>query len=375
MKKTLALILCLAMLFTALSVNVFAETKPSVEVITHSASAKNEVDFAIKLANFTSLKGFDLVIEADAGVTFTGVSALNTKNPLNVNENYTIKDNVLHIVELTTIDTGDIITVTATLNSTASDHTITVTACELAKNGDALYIADTEYTFKKEGTITSYVAPKTPEVVTEYKTPDEGYFIPYGSAYKGDASNPDYVPKEQDGTFKISGDTTVTQFKIPADGFGTYGVSDSLKENAKQFGNYVETVVSNKDYGSIVIAGDWEIFRDWYLSNKGYSDADLVKILYNRYLEKKGQNDTRDYIPFGLTIGEKTYVIKVFNVKQYNYLWKNADSLEAATSLEYGVRVKGLQSGSDYATIAYYADKNDASNAVFAKEIRTVSHN
>ena len=40
MKKTLALLLCLAILFTALSVNVFADVTPTVEIVTHEASVE-----------------------------------------------------------------------------------------------------------------------------------------------------------------------------------------------------------------------------------------------------------------------------------------------------------------------------------------------
>ena len=368
MKKTLALLLCLAMLFTALSVNVFAETpeNPSVEIVTHSASADGTTDFAIKLSGFTSLKGIDMTVTATDDIELKSASALNTKEKLDLGVNYTITDKkTLHIVELTEdFDATTIITVKADVKG---DATIAVKA-DLAKSGKLLY----DKIDVTDATITAKVEPTTQESVTT-KTVEQptsaDYFIPYGAVYTVvDEKTYKYAPKAENGTFSDTNGAKVTTFKVPQDGFGTYGVSDSLTENAKQFGNYVKEVVTDKNYGSVVITGDWEIFRDWYLSNKGYSDADLVKILYNKYIEKKNSGDTRNFIPFGVTINGTQYIIKVFNVKQYNYLWRNG------TSLEYGVRVKGLVPGSDYATVAYYADE-DGSNAEFAKEIRTIKHN
>ena len=363
MKKTLALFLCLAMLFTALSVNVFAETTedPSVTIVAHSASAGEKTDFAIKLSGFNSLRGIDMTVTATGNIELESASALNTKK-LASGENYTISDDgkTLHIVELTEdFDADTIITVKANVNGNA---TIGVTA-ELAKSGEVLY----DEIKVTDATITAKIEPTTTDSTgATVKQPNNtDYFIPYGAVYTVVGKTYKYAQKDENGDFSDTTGAKVTTFKVPQDGFGTYGVSDSLTENAKQFGNYVKEVVTDKNYGSVVITGDWEIFRDWYLSNKGYSDADLVKILYNRYLEKK--DDTRNFIPFGVTIDGTQYIIKVFNVKQYNYLWKNG------TSLEYGVRVKGLQSGSDYATIAYYAEEN-GSNAVFAKEIKTVKH-
>ena len=375
MKKTLALLLCLAMLFTALSVNVFAETteNPSVTIVAHSASADTSDDsitnFAIKLEGFNSLKGIDMTVTTTDGIDLLSASALNFSDyndniiEIEKDTDYTISSDkhTLHIVGLQKEATGDIITVRAKVTG---DATIDVTA-KLAKSGKLLY----DKINVTDATITAKVNPTTTDATSEtVKQPTSAdYFIPYGSVYTIVGEEYKYAKKDENGTFSDTNGAKVTTFKVPQDGFGTYGVSDSLTENAKQFGNYVKEVKANKDYGSIVITGHWEIFRDWYLSNKGYSDADLVKILYNRYLEKKNSGDTRNFIPFGVTIDGTQYIIKVFNVKQYNYLWKNG------TSLEYGVRVKGLQSGSDYATIAYYAEEN-GSNAVFAKEIKTVKH-
>lgn len=356
MKKTLALLLCLAMLFTALSVNVFAAATPSVTVVTHEATASGETEFAINLAGFDSLKGFDLVVTADEGVEFKSAAAKGVT--LEAGKNYVISEDKheLHIVELSKDVAGDIITVTADVVA-ADAHTIKVTACDLAKSGTELY-ATTEYTITN-GEVAPYVAPKTEEK-NEYVAPEAGYFIPYGSVYTGTPDAPAYVEKNEDGTFAITGATNVTTFKIPEGGFGTFGISDSTvaAKPAKQFGNVATNYNAAKNYGSLVIVGEWEAFKSYYLSNKAYSDATLIEKIYAAYNIAIEDND---YVVF--EAGDAR--IKVYNVAQKNYMWKSA------TALEYAVRVFGLEDGAEYAVVAYNAD--DA-GVEFAKEIKAVKY-
>ena len=367
MKKTLALLLCLAMLVTALSVNVFAETTPSVEVVTHESTASGDAIFAIKLSGFDSLKGLDLTVTGDDGVEFLSASALNTKSALAAGENYVIEDkHTLHIVELSDDLNGDIITVAAHVNVDGQSHEIKV-AGELAKSGTELY-DDVTFT---PGKITPFV--KSAEVEVEVETDQkveveqtaagDGYFIPYGAVYNGDASAPEYLAKDENGVFAdVTADTTIVKFPIPANGFGTYGIADSIvKENpAKQFGNYVaDYKPETRTYGTLAIMGDWAAYRDYYLSKKAYTDAQLVEMLYARYKEKKDAGYNYNYVAFGAN-GNK-YVIQVTAVEQNNYLWKTADKLE------YGVRFLNVLSEREYATVAYYTE-GDA--ITFAKEIR-----
>lgn len=369
MKKTLALLLCLAMLFTALSFNVFAADKPSVTVVTHEATASGETSFAISLANFDSLKGYDLVIEGDSGVHIKSASALNAKTALKAGVNYTITDNKLHIVELSSKATGDIITVTADVNVDGASHTIRVTACDLAKSKDALY-ATTEYTLSADATIAPYKAPKE-ETVTESKvveqdTVEAGYFVPYGAVFTGESNAPAYVKKEADGSFNVAAGTVVKAFKLPEGGFGTFGVSDSAvaTKPAKQFGNVDTNYSASKKYGTLVIAGDWAGFRDWYLSNKAYSDAELVSKIYAAFnAANPATEGVREYDFVSFEAGESA--IKVYNVDQKNWMWKSANALE------YAVRIFGLTSGTEYAAVAYNVD---GSTVNFAKEIKSVQY-
>lgn len=385
MKKTLALLLCLAMLVTALSVNVFAVEAPTVEVVTHESTASGDTTFAIKLSGFESLKGLDLTVTGDDGVTMVSASALNTKSALAVGENYTISEDqhTLHIVELSDDLNGDIITVAAKVNVDGASHKVTVTG-EFAKSGEELYVFDEE-TFS--GEITPFVKSEKVEVTipdeqtettVSQENAGENYFIPYGAVYNGTEDAPEYLGKDAEGKFVVSANTTVVKFPVPDNGFGTYGVSDGIindngKETpAKQFGNYVaEYKPETRTYGTFVIVGDWSAYRDWYLKNKAYSDADLINKIYTAYTNKiKTDKDGKhSYIPYGIDLdkdNEADYVIQVMEVEQNKYLWKND------TQLEYGVRFKGLFDGKEYATVALYKE-GDATK--FAKEIRVDKHN
>lgn len=374
MKKTLALLLCLAMLFTALSVNVFAVENPSVTIVTNSVSAEGDTSFAIKLTGFESLKGLDMTVTATGDIEMLSASALNFKDSdsdeiIEIAEgtDYVISEDgrTLDIVGLQKDVTGDIITVAAKVTGTA---TIAVTACDLAKSAEELY-AEAEIA---PATIT-YATSSEVEVgnkeVVEQADAGEGYFIPYGAVYNGTADDPEYLKKDDEGKFVVSANTTVKKFPIPANGFGTYGVSDGTYRNSdtKQFGNYVDGYdPENKTYGTFAIVGDWSEYRDWYLKNKGYSDAELVKKLYNSYInridtEEEGKHCYKAYGIDADKNGEAEYVIQIIEVEQTKYLWRND------TQLEYGVRFVGLYDDKDYAAVAMYK-KGDATE--FATQIK-----
>ncbi len=372
MKKTLALLLCLAMLFTALTVNVFADENPTVTIVTHSTAVSGETDFAINLSGFESLKGYDLVVEAGAGLELLSASALNAKTDLEKDVNYTIVDNKLHIVELTKVLTGDIITVAAKFADDATAAVeVKVTACDLAKSGTELYATATI----APATIAPYVAPTT-EVKAEATTVtqpvkenenDDEYFIPFGSVYTGTDSEPVYVSKKADGTFDAPAGTSVKTFKLPENGFGTFGVSDSAvaTKPAKQFGNVDTKYSEAKKYGTLIIVGDWSDFRDYYLSNKAYSDTTIVEKIYAAFntanpADEDGKR-TYDFVSFEAGNGAG---IKVYNVDQKNYMWKSA------TALEYAVRVYGLIDA-EYAAAAYNVE---GSTVTVAKEVKSVEY-
>ena len=371
MKKTLALLLCLAMLFTALSVNVFAVENYSVTIVTNSVSADGDTSFAIKLTGFESLKGLDMTVTATGDIEMLSASALNFKDSdsdeiiekIAEGTDYVIsKDGrTLDIVGLQKDVKGDIITVAAKVTGTA---TIAVTACDLAKNAEELYAKAEIATATITYATSSEVEVGNKEVV-EQDDAGVGYFIPYGAVYNGTADDPKYLPKDENGAFaNVTADTTVVKFPIPANDFGTYGVSDGKLNSmlAKQFGNYVaDYKPKTRTYGTLAIMGDWAEYRDYYLSKKGMSDSELVEMLYAKYKEKKDTGYANNYVAFGVKENDNKYIVQVMAVQQNNYLWRTADKLE------YGVRFLNVLSEREYATVAYYTEDNAIN---FAKVIR-----
>ena len=380
MKKTLALLLCLAMLFTALSVNVFAVENPSVTIVTNSVSADGDTSFAIKLTGFESLKGLDMTVTATGDIKMLSASALNFKDfdsdeiiKIAEGTDYVIsKDgHTLDIVGLQKDVKGDIITVAAKVTGTA---TIAVTACDLAKSGSELYTAVTAATIAPVS-IAPYVKPVSVTVPAipvgqqtvkiEQSAAGEGYFIPYGSVYTVKDGVYNYKSKDEYGKFDVTADTIVQAFKLPEDGFATFGVSDSAveEEDAKQFGNITTSYTKDKKYGTLVFIGQWEAFKDYNLSQKGYSEKVLVEKLYAAY---NAANPDGKYTFVSFKSGDA--VIRVYDVAQKNWMWKN----ETDGILEYAVRVYGLVDGSEYAAVAYNIDGETVN---FANGVKSVSYN
>ena len=345
MKKTLAFLLSLAMLFTALSVNVFAAEEPTVEIVTNSISA-GKTTFAVKI-NGNPVAGVDIKVNVTGDdVEITGVSAKNfdVANTLTSGEDYKISDDKksLHAVGLQKdTTTGEIISVTATATT---DFNISV-ACDIAtsstnkvvENGAANVTAD---------------APKNETVTGETVSQPEGndYFIPYGSVYKvTDEGKYEYANKGTEGTFNGTNGMTATQFKVPTNGLGTFGISESMKETtnpSKQFGNYTNTYSPDNKYGTMIIVGDWVGFKDWYLANKGYSDAVLFEKVYKAYRAamENTEVENADYVI--LTAGGKE--IHVYDVPQTKVMW------QSGSVLEYAVRViNNFNEEKSYSAAAY----------------------
>ena len=376
MKKTLALLLCLAMLFTALTVNVFAAENPTVTIVTNSVSEDGATSFAINLAGFESLKGYDLVVEAGKGLILESASALNAKTELAKDVNYTVTEagDKLHIVELAGEATGEIITVKAKFAEGCNAAVEVKVTADLAKSGTELYtVAEIA-----PASIAPYVKPVDVEVPAipegaetvkiEKDAAGTGYFIPYGSVFTKDGEEAfDYVEKNQDGTFDVAAGTTVQAVKLPEDGFGTFGVSSSTvaSKPAKQFGNVATGYKSTNKYGTLIIVGQWSEFRDWNLSNKAYSEDVLIQKIYNGY-KKANPEEKFDYVAFTAN----GYTIKVYNVAQKNYMWKS----EELEMLEYAVRVYSLPANrTEYASVAYRTDAN-GENVELSKEIKSVEY-
>ena len=375
MKKTLALLICLAMLFTALSVNVFAaETNAKVTVVA-DATQNNKANFAVKLTGFNSLKGVDLKITG-TGLTFEeNVTATGLEINLEKDVNYKVSGNQIHIVELTDWKNNDVvIKATANLANDATAHKITVDACKLAKDGTTLYKVDTDYTFDSEIPVASAIkdAPVAVDGKTEITQSDagDGYFIPYGGVSNDGVS----VEKDGNGNFTegISNTTTVLKFPKPANGITTFGVSESTVSGnpARQFGTYVNNYDSTtKQYGSMVLVGDWDDFVSAYKAK--YKDAYISEIVAKLYDVYVANISDKQYVLVSVRDnGGTKHSVKIYKVAQNNYMWKN----ETDKILEYAVRVYGLEDNTTYTSVAYNADKGTGANPVFSAAIKSETY-
>lgn len=102
MKKLAAIFLALVMVLSVASLSAFADTtdaKPSITVIgNESATPGTDITFDVKLANFSSVKGMDILITGDNGVVFKSITSEDVE--LTKDSNYTLSATEIKIVEL-----------------------------------------------------------------------------------------------------------------------------------------------------------------------------------------------------------------------------------------------------------------------------------
>lgn len=359
MKKALAILLTLAMLFAVLAINTSANTvAPTITVFGNESTpvdAAGEVKFTVRLANFGTVQGLDLKITADNDITFTAVEADEIE--LVKYSNYTLKNQEIHIVDVTgnIANANDLtvanITVTATVNG---DSVINVIG-SLAKDGTTLFNND-EYGINGGKVIIKKVTEATVTESTNLEA-EENFFIPYGAVVKSDGT---FVPKKNDGGFDVAEGDTYTKVAVPASGITTFAWSKAKTDdsNAVRFGNYAK-ITENTTYGTMVICGDWDAFQQYYQAEKGYSAADLIKKISDSYDANIGENDYVYFVANGIQID-------VYKVSQYNYMWKDSNSLE------YAVRVNGLEADDKCAAVAYAI--TGSGPAKFSTEIKTYVH-
>ncbi len=360
MKKILAIILSIAMLFSVLAINTFAEdTTPKVTLITNEGSAvdKNtDTYFTVRLDNFSSIKGIDITITADSGIAFKSVEATGLKNTLEKDTNYTITDNKIRIVDLTVKDDNHVesakinVKAYATTDENATPK-ITVEG-KYAKDGKDLFNITTKPgVFEVNKTIKpTDIDITSGNVELSYEeTTTAGNFIPYGSVYKAVGNNFSFAKKDATGNFTISeSGYKYDTYKIPENGITTFGVS--FKNNDLRFGNYSKLNETDVKHGTMVFEGDWLALKEYYIK-KGYDVKEILKAIYNDY-DKKNPNREYQYVYY--TVKDKNNVsqqVNVYKFDQKNYMWKGQDS--AANVLEYAIRLVDYIPEKNYTAIAY----------------------
>lgn len=347
-KKISAIILAGALLASAVGMNAFADstgTKPTITVFGNEATpteAGKTYDFSLRLANFPkNVAGLDIELVSD-GATFT--AAAGTTLNLKKDDNYVISTDgkTIHIVELTDEITGnETIKLTATVKNAGN---ITVNVKGLAKDGTTL-LKEADYVLK--GTATVAVAPEQKDAPSEggkLSASSNEKFIPYG--YVKD-SNGNYAAKDPNGDFADAKSGQYREFNKPAAGeVLTFGVSSATKtkeNDALQFGSYA-IKETDKTFGTMCIAGDWQKYVDYKTNKEGMSVSEIISYLSNKY-DTVNANNEYDFVK--ITFDSQKYKIRIYKVAQTKVMWEN-DS-----DLQYALRVYGLNDGEDYAAVGY----------------------
>lgn len=202
----------------------------------------------------------------------------------------------------------------------------------------------------------------------------EEYFIPAGGVYTDNGDDTySYYAKQADGSFEIpdslgtSTKVQVLKCKLPANGeFTTFSSGKKPKindtslpvyeqYNGIQFGTYVTEDYASGKYGTLVIKGDYNAFRNYY----GKTDDELLKAIIARY-------DSTEAISKGdaLTLVGGTNSITVKKVAQTKLMW------EGTSAFQYAVRLYKLaeNDNTSYTAVAYSVN---GSNYTFSSEIQT----
>ncbi len=374
MKKILAIILSIAMLFGVLAINTFAaDTEPKVTLITNEGSPVQPNDstyLTVRFDNFSSIKGMDVTISAD-GATLGAITTSGTGFPtLKENTNYTITNNEtkheIRIVDLSSFNSGKI---TFEVIAPATSAQITVEG-KYADSGKTLFNITTE-----PGTFEVYAEPEEVEVEFEngsatvtQETAGANKFIPHGAVYKYDSETDKYTyaQKDENGNFNITNDYTVNSFDIPANGITTFGASDFGKNTETvRFGSYSQNNDGTKTHGTMVFEGNWLALKNYYIKY-GYSVQDLVNMIYQDFETTLNSEVNKGKTFVSYTLGNET--INVYKFEQSRYIWKNNSGI-----LEYGLQITNVKGGITYTAVAYSHDINDKSNAVVSAEVKSIT--
>lgn len=357
-KKISAIILAGALLASAVGMNAFAAdaTKPTITVFGNEATpteVDGTYDFSLRLADFSgNVKGLDIELTSD-GAVFT--EATTTTLNLVKDTNYTISADgkTIHIVELTDGITGnETIKLKAKVNNAG---TIAVTVKGLAKDGSTLL---TDYVLTAAGKATVAVAPVENPIPAENVTPKSGKFVPYGFL-KDSAGN--YIIPDKDGNYTGVDRGAYREFDLPTNVI-TFGYVDTKFEgkDAIQFGSYAKKSAGS-DRGTMCIAGDWKEYVEYKMTNNGYSVADVLSYVSEKYDAKVFVNGVQQFDFLKLTFNNGKS-IRIYKVEQTKTMWDNVDYIQ------YALRIYNINSNEQYAAVGYQMVN---SKPVFSTEIKS----
>lgn len=367
MKKLLAIILTVVMLFGVVAISTSADTAaPKVTIVTNEGSAVAKgvpTYFTVKFENFSEIKGIDVTITADQNIELGEVTTTGfpkAEADVNFTEENEGAEHTIRFVDLTAGEDGKI-TFKAwvpTDAATTGDPSITV-AGKYAKDGKTLF----EVEAPAAGTFELVKEIEVSEPVqteTTIKAP-ANKFIPVGGVYTGTGNNVEYVEKNEDGSFTAPAGAVYQSFDVPTNGITTFGASDDPQDNTRlRFGSYSNLNNNAKEHGTLVFEGEWLVLKNYYIQ-KGYTVQQFVKALYNDVTAKLAANPDADFVYYKVN-GE---TINVYRFKQQNYMWKGGEVLE------YAIRLNGVKTDKTYTGVAYSISSNDV--VTLSEDVKSVT--
>lgn len=369
MKKVLAIILTVVMLFGVIAISTSADTTtPTVTIVTNEGSPVAEgVDtyFTVRFDNFSVIKGVDVTVSANQNIVLGEVEAYGFKNSAGLNVNYT-EDNdsdvhTIRFVDLTAGGDAHIVFAAKVPKETNApeDPTITVTG-KYADSGKTLFEVEAPAAGKFE--LVKEVVTTTVETQTTITAPTDK-FIPVGGIYTGTSDNPEFVNKNDDGSFTAPAGAVYQTYDVPANGITTFGASDDPVDPKRlRFGNYSKINDGAKERGTLIFEGDWLALKNYYIKN-GYTVQQFVAALYNDVTAKLAANQNATHVYYNLD-GER---INVYRFVQKKHLWKSTDG----TVIEYSIRLDGIQDNTTYTGVAYSIAGDD--KVTISEDVKSVT--
>lgn len=350
-KKTFAVVLALAMVFTCLTANA-ANEAPSISASTSYVDYYDEgttVSLRVSTDNFDVIYGSDFTITIPAGYKFLSITEVDSDDKNDdkwvKGINFVVNGNTIRFLDVRTHEGFDF-----TLNLTKTDGAAALSDVKIAAN---MFVDANEAKYSSvvlnDGVIS---VTNTPVADGENGTivDKEGYFIPYGSVV--DAETGEYAKKNDDGTFNAG--STVSYFKLPTAevGVSTFAVSKVEKYNDEypntiQFGSYaIDT--DSKNLGTIVIMGDYKKFRDDKADE--YADDQAFNDYIMNLCEEHLNGDKADK-KLKIFYGKDSEYVRIGRVKRTTYTWKG--KVGDSQHRQYALRVVSIVKGTRYSAIGY----------------------
>ena len=327
----------------------------------------------LKASDFSNVKGAKITIELPDGMELKSAKILTADWELNENYAVNTTDRTVTLVDVFNFDANDAV------KNLSLDLKLEVAGIDLAKKEISITgdFADEAADKVKTGNSTATLVFS--KELNTYANKDAAkneinnldkrqYFIPYGGVYSETNNDFKYATKNANGGFNldtIGEDVKVLTCELPTGDktFTTFSSGNKPKnpdsdivyekENGIQFGTYVTEQYVEGKYGTLLIKGDYNAFRNYY--NK--TDAALLKAIVTRYNSTALNGKS-------LTLKGGTNSITVKMVPQTKFMWKG-DS-----AFQYAVRLYGLEETdkSSYTAVAYSVNNG---SYTFSNEIQT----